>query len=238
MTRRQVLSLTVLPAAAAAQREDRAQQTSQQNFTFIMADDLGVYDLGCYGGKLIRTPNIDRLAENGMRFNACYAGATVCAPSRSVLMTGQHLGHTTVRANASLRNGGRVALRADDFTIAEMPHLTTRCHANSRSGSAALAQRLPGSERVSAAAQLTRRSVYPRLVHQTKAVTSSCGWPALAQTVRPQGVEFVIHTSSAVTLREWSPARRSSSRRVDLPGWLMSVPAQEHASWTYPTFHR
>jgi len=85
-----------------------------------MADDLGVYDLGCYGGKLIRTPNIDRLAEDGMRFNACYAGATVCAPSRSVLMTGQHLGHTTVRANASLRTGGRVALRADDFTIAQM----------------------------------------------------------------------------------------------------------------------
>ena len=120
MTRRDLLALPVLPAAVAAQREARPQRLSQPNFIFIMADDLGVYDLGCYGGKLIRTPNTDRLAEEGMRFNACYAGATVCAPSRSVLMTGQHLGHTTVRANSSLRTGGRVSLRAEDFTIAEM----------------------------------------------------------------------------------------------------------------------
>ena len=120
MTRRELLSAAALPIAAAAQRQDRAQPPSQPNFIFIMADDLGVYDLGCYGGKLIRTPNIDRLAERGTSFTACYAGATVCAPSRSVLMTGQHLGHTTVRANSSLRTGDRVALRAEDVTIAQM----------------------------------------------------------------------------------------------------------------------
>ncbi len=85
-----------------------------------MADDMGMYDLGCYGQKLIRTPNIDRLAAEGMRFTDCYSGATVCAPSRSVLMTGQHTGHTTVRWNASVRTGGRVALKADDITIAQV----------------------------------------------------------------------------------------------------------------------
>jgi len=85
-----------------------------------MADDLGVYDLGCYGQKLIGTPNIDRLAAEGMRFTDCYAGATVCAPSRSVLMTGQHTGHTTVRSNESLRTGRRVSLGAGDVTVAEV----------------------------------------------------------------------------------------------------------------------
>jgi arylsulfatase A-like enzyme len=85
-----------------------------------MADDMGVYDLGCYGQKLIQTPNIDRLAKEGTRFTDCYAGATVCAPSRSVLMTGQHTGHTTVRWNSSLRTGERVSLRADDMTVAQV----------------------------------------------------------------------------------------------------------------------
>lgn len=85
-----------------------------------MADDMGVHDLGCYGQKEIKTPNIDRLAAEGMRFTDAYAGGAVCAPSRSVLMTGQHLGHTTVRSNASLRTGRRVALRADDVTIAQV----------------------------------------------------------------------------------------------------------------------
>lgn len=92
----------------------------QPNFIFIMADDLGVYDLGCYGQKLIRTPNIDRLAAEGMLFTDCYAGGAVCAPSRSVLMTGQHTGHTRVRANASTRTGGRVPLRAEDVTVAQV----------------------------------------------------------------------------------------------------------------------
>lgn len=90
------------------------------NFVFIMADDMGVFDLGCYGQKKIKTPNMDRLAAEGTRFTDCYAGGAVCAPSRSVLMTGQHTGHTTVRANASLRTGRRVSLTADDVTVAQV----------------------------------------------------------------------------------------------------------------------
>jgi arylsulfatase A-like enzyme len=100
---------------------------AKPNIVFIMADDLGYGDLGCYGQKEIQTPNIDQLAGEGTRFTNCYAGAPVCAPSRSVLMTGRHTGHTTVRGNfgkggvKGLGGGsGRVPLRADDVTVAEV----------------------------------------------------------------------------------------------------------------------
>jgi len=86
---------------------------------FILADDLGYGDLGCYGQKLIRTPRLDRMAREGLRFTDFYAGNTVCAPSRSVLMTGQHMGHTHVRGNA----GADVSiqtLRPADLTVAEV----------------------------------------------------------------------------------------------------------------------
>jgi arylsulfatase A-like enzyme len=88
------------------------------NFVFILADDLGYGDLGCYGQKVISTPNLDRMAREGLRFTRFYAGATVCAPSRSVLMTGQHHGHTRVRGNAGTTNPAAQALRSDDFTVA------------------------------------------------------------------------------------------------------------------------
>lgn len=69
------------------------------NIIFIMADDMGYGDLGCYGQQFIRTPHIDRMAAEGMRFTQAYAGAPVSAPSRATLMTGQHTGHTLVRGN-------------------------------------------------------------------------------------------------------------------------------------------
>ena len=92
-----------------------AQGAPPPNIVFIMADDLGYGDLGCYGQKIIQTPNIDRLAAEGIRFTDAYAGCTVCAPSRSVLMTGKHMGHTSVRANT-----GGVPLLAEDVTVAEV----------------------------------------------------------------------------------------------------------------------
>jgi arylsulfatase A-like enzyme len=82
----------------------------------IMADDLGYGDLGCYGQKSFGTPNIDRLGKQGLRFTDYYAGSTVCAPSRCVLMTGYHTGHCLVRGNA------RVPLRDSDVTLAEVLH--------------------------------------------------------------------------------------------------------------------
>src|SRR3954464_12699134 len=71
--------------------------TNKPNIIFILADDLGYGDLGCYGQQRIKTPNLDRMAAEGMRFTQAYAGATVCAPSRCVLMTGLHIGHARVR---------------------------------------------------------------------------------------------------------------------------------------------
>ncbi len=90
------------------------------NVVFILADDLGYGDLGCYGQKKILTPNLDRMAAEGMRFTQFYAGSTVCAPSRSVLMTGLHLGHTTVRGNAGKNNLEAQTLRDADVTVAEV----------------------------------------------------------------------------------------------------------------------
>lgn len=72
---------------------------AKPNIVFILADDLGIGDLGCYGQKLLTTPNIDKLAAEGMKFTRHYAGCTVCAPSRCVLMTGLHTGHCRVRGN-------------------------------------------------------------------------------------------------------------------------------------------
>ena len=84
------------------------------NIIFIMADDLGYGDLGCYGQKRIRTPHLDRMAAEGMKFTQFYAGSTVCAPSRCVLMTGLHTGHCFIRGN------GKINLRPGDVTVAEV----------------------------------------------------------------------------------------------------------------------
>src|SRR3982751_2882377 len=81
-----------------------AASSSQEkpNIVFIMADDLGYGELSCYGQKIIKTPNIDELAHDGLRFTDFHCGAPVCAPSRCVLMTGKHLGHAAIRNNRSV----------------------------------------------------------------------------------------------------------------------------------------
>ena len=101
--------LASLGARAAAPAESK-----RPNIIFILADDLGYGDLGCYGQEVIRTPNLDRMAGEGVRFTQCYAGSTVCAPSRCCLMTGLHTGHAQIRGNAS------VPLRPADVTVAEV----------------------------------------------------------------------------------------------------------------------
>ena len=94
--------------------------TGKPNLILILADDLGYGDLGCYGQQLIRTPNLDRTAAEGIRFTQFYAGSTVCAPSRCVLMTGKHMGHTRVRGNATRTSISLQALRKGDRTLAHV----------------------------------------------------------------------------------------------------------------------
>ena len=91
-----------------------AQASKKPNIIFILADDLGYGDVGCYGQKKIKTPNLDKMAKQGMRFTQAYAGSTVCAPSRCVLMTGKHSGHAHIRGNAL------VPLRPEDVTLATL----------------------------------------------------------------------------------------------------------------------
>lgn len=107
-----VLSVCCLASAVCA--------ATRPNLIFILADDLGYGELGCYGQQVIQTPRIDRMAAEGMRFTHFYAGATVCAPSRSVLMTGQHHGRTRVRGNAGANNPEAQALKEGDVTVAQV----------------------------------------------------------------------------------------------------------------------
>ncbi len=99
----------------------QAPPPARPNIIFILADDLGYGDLGCYGQQRIKTPNLDRLAAEGMRFTSCYAGSSVSAPSRAGLMTGQHTGHGWIRGEATAQG----ALRATDLTVAEMLQTTS-----------------------------------------------------------------------------------------------------------------
>lgn len=106
-----------IPGSKSVAGASAALAGSRPNIVFIMADDLGYGDLGCYGQKRIETPNIDRLAAEGLRFTQTYAGGSVCTPSRSVLMTGLHNGHTPARDNVPHYH---TYLEEDDVTLAEI----------------------------------------------------------------------------------------------------------------------
>lgn len=132
VTRRDFMKTAGLGATAATfsacatttERTAREVSVKKPNIIFILVDDLGYGDLGCYGQEKIQTPSLDRMCREGIKFTDCYAGSTVCAPSRSVLMTGQHTGHTRVRGNKGKVGGvppqGRVPLKPEDVTVAEV----------------------------------------------------------------------------------------------------------------------
>jgi len=95
--------------------------TEKPNIIFILADDLGQGDLGCYGQQKIKTPNLDRLAAEGTRFTQAYSGTTVCAPSRTSVMTGLDMGHSPVRANREIIKGnGQMPLPEKTVTVAQL----------------------------------------------------------------------------------------------------------------------
>lgn len=100
--------------------EDTIVSSKKPNVIFILADDLGYGDLSCYGQEKFSTPNIDRLAGMGMRFTQHYAGATVCAPSRSALLTGMHTGHTPIRGNKEVMPEGQYPLPDSVITMSNI----------------------------------------------------------------------------------------------------------------------
>src|SRR5690242_13469834 len=112
--RHSVCLFVLFSMLASASFAPAAEPAKKPNIIFILADDLGHGDLGCYGQTKIKTPNIDRLAAEGMQFTDFYAGSTVCAPSRCALMTGLNTGHARIRGNAN------VPLASGDLTVAEM----------------------------------------------------------------------------------------------------------------------
>lgn len=96
------------------------KKDNRPNIVFILADDLGYGDIGINGQKLIKTPNIDRLAKQGVRFTQFYAGTSVCAPSRSALLSGQHTGHTYIRGNKGVDPEGQAPIADSVLTVAEI----------------------------------------------------------------------------------------------------------------------
>ena len=130
------MNVLMLLICAFTSLEPVAQNPERPNILIILADDLGYGELGCYGQEIIETPNIDRLAAEGMRFTQHYSGAPVCAPARCILLTGKHAGHAYIRGNDEWRERGEVwdfaaatadpglegqrPLPAGEVTIAEM----------------------------------------------------------------------------------------------------------------------
>jgi len=133
MKRRQFIKTMTMGTAALSMSQlpfCNKKNAEKPNVIFILADDLGYSELGCYGQKKIRTPNIDKLAAQGMRFTQHYSGSPVCAPSRCTLLTGKHTGHTDIRDNDEWGERGDVwhdpnlegqrPLPAGTFTMAKM----------------------------------------------------------------------------------------------------------------------
>jgi len=119
MRRRNLLKRAVLGAVALMlplmlPLMTKAASTAKPNIIYVLVDDMGYGDPSCFGQKKLQTPNLDKMAATGLLFTNHYAGSTVCAPSRCVLMTGLHTGHCTVRSN------GNVKLRKEDVTVAQV----------------------------------------------------------------------------------------------------------------------
>lgn len=119
MKRRDFLKNIAITAAAAyaAPQALAAKAPRKPNIIYILADDLGYGDLGCYGQKINKTPNLDKICAEGIKFTDHYSGSTVCAPSRCVLMTGLHTGHCQVRGNREVKPEGQAPMKPGTVTI-------------------------------------------------------------------------------------------------------------------------
>lgn len=112
--------VVLLFTGSSCRRQSQTEELQKPNIVYILADDLGYGDLSCYGQTRFQTPNIDKMASEGMLFTQHYAGCTVCAPSRSSLMTGQTTGHTPIRGNKEWQPEGQWPMPDSTFTMAEM----------------------------------------------------------------------------------------------------------------------
>lgn len=117
MYRPAVLALVALAPAPAAHA---AGPPAKPNVIFVLSDDLAQGDVGCYGQKLIKTPHLDAMAKEGTRFTQAYCGTSVCAPSRTSLMIGKHMGHSPIRANREIQPEGQKPLPAGTYTVAKL----------------------------------------------------------------------------------------------------------------------
>ena len=111
------LTTTALSTNACNQNFFLNKKHLKPNIIYILADDLGYGDLGCYGQKKVKTPNLDKMAAQGMRFTQHYSGSTVCAPSRCALMTGLHTGHCQVRGNQEVKPEGQMPMKSGTVAI-------------------------------------------------------------------------------------------------------------------------
>ncbi len=120
--RKTIILYTLLLALFSCQTQPQKEkdQATKPNIIYILADDLGYGDLSFLGQTKFQTPNIDQLAKQGMTFTQHYAGSTVCSPSRSTLLTGQHTGHTPIRGNKGYKDKGNWPLPAESVTVAEI----------------------------------------------------------------------------------------------------------------------
>lgn len=115
-----IITVFIAVTILAPTKPGEAFVTRRPNIVLIVADDLGSAELGSYGQKKIRTPHLDQMAAEGMRFTQFYAGSPVCAPSRYVLMTGKHGGHAYIRDNREVNPEGQFPIPAATLTIAEV----------------------------------------------------------------------------------------------------------------------
>ncbi len=115
-----LLFIWIICCVSCQSKSEKINETRKPNIIYIMADDMGYGDAGCYGQEVIQTPNIDQLAAEGIRFTQHYSGSTVCAPSRAVLMTGMHTGHAEVRGNGQVEPYGQTPISDTTVTVAEL----------------------------------------------------------------------------------------------------------------------
>lgn len=114
-----LIAIVTISLQTSCTAQNKPEET-RPNILYILADDMGYHELGCYGQEIIETPNIDRLAREGLLFNNHYAGSNICAPSRCALLTGKHSGHGWIRDNKPLPFEGNEPIPENEVTIAEL----------------------------------------------------------------------------------------------------------------------